>query len=68
MQVDEAQTKHCLAGTGFCKGEKCMAWLLVNPKDDNEGVCMYLGLTTALMKILHLTGQMITAPKSPIVR
>ena len=68
MQVDEARKKKCLRGPGFCTGEECMAWLLVDPNDDKEGVCMYLGLTTALMKVLHLAGQMITAPKSPIVR
>ncbi len=67
MKIDKAIKVKCLRGDGLCTADKCMAWLLVDPKDLEEGVCMYFGVTTAFMKVLHLWGQMITAPKSNIV-
>ena len=68
IETDEAVKKQCLRGEGSCKSENCMAWLWVDPNDDKEGVCMYLGVTTAIMKVMHLWSQMITASKSNIVR
>jgi hypothetical protein len=68
MKIEDAKNTYCLRCSDICKADKCMAWLLVNPDDDQEGVCMYLGLTTALMKIMHLASQMIVAPKSNIIK
>ncbi len=67
MKIEDARKIQCLRSDKLCGGDECMAWLPVNPDDLSEGVCMYLGLSTALMKVLHIWSQMVMTPKSPIV-